>query len=164
LQSLRTMPAASTCPAANLHASHSYALTLAWCTSQVCLLGCGIATGWGAVYNTAQVKKGSSAAVFGLGAVGLACIEACVGVGCKRIFAIDTSPEKEAFAKDWGATDFVNPKARPLSPLLAQQILFVITLIASVKGSRTGHVPYVRMTRCRVCMCRLVEMHRSCRC
>ena len=78
---------------------------------QVCLLGCGISTGWGAVYNTAKVQEGSSAAVFGIGAVGLAVIEALVAAGATRIIAVDTNPEKEAVAREWGATDFINPKA-----------------------------------------------------
>ena len=65
------------------------------------------------MFNTAKVEKGTTAAVFGLGAVGLAVIEACVDAGCSRIFAVDTNPEKEAFAKDWGATDFINPKVQP---------------------------------------------------
>jgi S-(hydroxymethyl)glutathione dehydrogenase/alcohol dehydrogenase len=48
---------------------------------QVCLLGCGVATGWGAVLNTAKVQPGTSVAVFGLGAVGLAVIEAAKRAG-----------------------------------------------------------------------------------
>lgn len=77
---------------------------------KVCLLGCGVATGWGAVCNTAKVEKGATAAVFGIGALGLACIEALVEAKASRIIAIDTNPEKEAAAREWGATDFVNPK------------------------------------------------------
>lgn len=52
----------------------------------------GVATGWGAVYNTAQVQPGTSVAVFGLGAVGLAVIEAAKRAGATRIFAIDINP------------------------------------------------------------------------
>jgi len=54
---------------------------------QVCLLGCGVSTGWGAVFNTAKVQAGSTVAVFGLGAVGLAVIEAAKRAGAGRIFA-----------------------------------------------------------------------------
>ena len=79
---------------------------------KVCLLGCGVATGWGAVFNTAKVEKGCTAAVFGLGAVGLAVIEALKEAGAKKIYAIDTNPEKEQMAKDWGAHEFINPKVR----------------------------------------------------
>lgn len=77
---------------------------------KVCLLGCGVSTGWGAVHNTAQVEAGATVAVFGLGAVGLACIEAAVEAGAKRIIGIDTNDEKEAVAREFGATDFLNPK------------------------------------------------------
>ena len=61
---------------------------------KVCLLGCGVSTGWGAVHNTAQVEAGSTVAVFGLGAVGLACVEAAVEAGAKRVIAVDTNDEK----------------------------------------------------------------------
>lgn len=59
---------------------------------KVCLLGCGVATGWGAVYNTAEVQPGQSVAVFGLGSVGLAVIEAAQRAGATEIVAIDTNP------------------------------------------------------------------------
>jgi S-(hydroxymethyl)glutathione dehydrogenase/alcohol dehydrogenase len=80
---------------------------------KVCLLGCGVSTGWGAVHNTAQVEAGSTVAVFGLGAVGLACVEAAVEAGAKRIIAVDTNDDKEDVAREFGATDFVNPKKNP---------------------------------------------------
>merc|ERR1712226_1789972 len=76
---------------------------------KVALLGCGIATGWGAVHNTAKVHEGASVAVFGLGAVGLAVIEAAVEAKASRIIAVDINSAKFEAAKDWGATDFVNP-------------------------------------------------------
>ena len=76
---------------------------------KVCLLGCGVSTGWGAVHNTARVEEGSSVAVFGLGAVGLACVEAAVEAGATRIIAVDTNDEKEAVAREFGATDFREP-------------------------------------------------------
>ncbi|KAL4855154.1 Alcohol dehydrogenase class-3 [Chlorella vulgaris] len=89
---------------------------------KVCLLGCGVSTGWGAVYNTAKVTLGASVAVFGVGAVGLAVIEAAKRAGATRIFAVDTNPEKEAQAKKWGATDFVNPKDhdKPIQQVLIE--------------------------------------------
>ncbi len=49
-------------------------------------------------------------AVFGLGAVGLAVIEAAKKAGAARIFAVDINPEKFAAATEWGATDCINPK------------------------------------------------------
>merc|ERR1712100_664143 len=57
------------------------------------LLGCGVSTGLGAVWNTCDVEGGSSVAVFGLGAVGLACIQGAKMRGAKRIFAIDINKE-----------------------------------------------------------------------
>lgn len=74
------------------------------------LLGCGVATGLGAVWNTCDVEGGSSAAVFGLGAVGLSVIQGCQMRGCSRIFAIDMNPKKFEIAKQLGATDCLNPK------------------------------------------------------
>lgn len=64
------------------------------------------------MYNTAKVHEGATAAVFGIGAVGLAVIEALKASKASRIIAVDTNPGKEQFAREWGATDFVNPKAR----------------------------------------------------
>jgi Zn-dependent alcohol dehydrogenase len=81
---------------------------------KICLLGCGVSTGWGAVCNTAKVHKGATAAVFGIGTVGLAVIEALQECSAKRIIAVDTNPTKESMAREWGATDFVNPKV-PIS-------------------------------------------------
>merc|ERR1711937_922376 len=75
-----------------------------------CLLGCGISTGWGAVWNTAQVEKGATAAVFGIGAVGLSVIEGLVKTGASRIVAVDLLPEKLEIATKWGATDVINPQ------------------------------------------------------
>ena len=54
-----------------------------------CLLGCGVSTGWGAVWKTCDVERGATVAVFGLGAVGLAVIQAAQERGAKRIFAVD---------------------------------------------------------------------------
>ncbi|KAA9133980.1 S-(hydroxymethyl)glutathione dehydrogenase/class III alcohol dehydrogenase [Marinihelvus fidelis] len=77
---------------------------------KVCLLGCGITTGIGAVLNTAKVEPGSTVAVFGLGGIGLAVIQGAVMAGAERIVAIDMNPDKFDMAKALGATDFVNPK------------------------------------------------------
>ncbi|MQM37146.1 S-(hydroxymethyl)glutathione dehydrogenase [wastewater metagenome] len=77
---------------------------------KVCLLGCGITTGIGAVHNTARVEPGSTVAVFGLGAVGLSVIQGAVLAKAERIIAVDIEPGKFEFAGQLGATDFVNPK------------------------------------------------------
>ncbi|MBV6861051.1 S-(hydroxymethyl)glutathione dehydrogenase/class III alcohol dehydrogenase [Xanthomonas euvesicatoria] len=77
---------------------------------KVCLLGCGVTTGIGAVHNTAKVKPGESVAVFGLGGIGLAVIQGAVRAKAGRILAIDTNPGKFDLARSMGATDCINPK------------------------------------------------------
>lgn len=77
---------------------------------KICLLGCGVTTGIGAVLNTAKVEPGATVAVFGLGAIGLAVIQGAVMAKAGRIIAIDVNPDKFELAKQFGATDFVNPK------------------------------------------------------
>jgi S-(hydroxymethyl)glutathione dehydrogenase/alcohol dehydrogenase len=75
----------------------------------VCLLGCGVTTGIGAVLNTARVEPGSSVAVFGLGGIGLSVIQGAVMAGAERIIAVDTNPRKFTLARQLGATDTVDP-------------------------------------------------------
>lgn len=76
---------------------------------KVCLLGCGITTGIGAVLNTAKVKAGSTVAVFGLGGVGLSVIQGATMAKASRIIAIDINKEKFKLAKEMGATETINP-------------------------------------------------------
>mmetsp|Transcript_42144 Transcript_42144/g.101364 ORF Transcript_42144/g.101364 Transcript_42144/m.101364 type:complete len:385 (-) Transcript_42144:1407-2561(-) len=78
--------------------------------AKVCLFGCGVSTGLGAVWNTCKVETNSSVAVFGLGAVGLAVIQGAKMAGASKIIAIDVNPSKFDMAKKLGATDCVNPK------------------------------------------------------
>ncbi len=77
---------------------------------KVCLLGCGITTGIGAVLNTAKVEPGATVAIFGLGGIGLSVIQGAVMAQAKRIIVIDINPDKFEMAKQLGATDCVNPK------------------------------------------------------
>jgi len=77
---------------------------------KVCLLGCGISTGYGAVLNTAKAEPGSTVAVWGLGAVGLAVVMGAVKAKASRIIGVDTNPGKFKVAKEFGCTDCVNPK------------------------------------------------------
>ena len=77
---------------------------------KVCLLGCGITTGIGAVLNTARVEPGATVAVFGLGGVGLSAIQGATMAKAARILAIDINPDKFELAKQLGATDTVNPR------------------------------------------------------
>jgi S-(hydroxymethyl)glutathione dehydrogenase/alcohol dehydrogenase len=80
---------------------------------RICLLGCGVTTGIGAVLHTAKVEAGSSVAVFGLGGIGLSVIQGAVMAGAERIIAVDLNPRKFELARQLGATDFVNPKETP---------------------------------------------------
>ena len=78
--------------------------------AKVCLLGCGITTGIGAVLNTAKVEPGSTVAVFGLGGIGLSCIQGAVMAKAERIIGVDINPDKFEMAKQLGATECINPK------------------------------------------------------
>jgi S-(hydroxymethyl)glutathione dehydrogenase/alcohol dehydrogenase len=77
---------------------------------KVCLLGCGVTTGIGAVHNTAKVKPGDTVAVFGLGGIGLAVIQGAVQAGASRIIGVDVNPAKFELAREMGATDCINPR------------------------------------------------------
>ena len=77
---------------------------------KVCLLGCGVTTGMGAVINTAKVEPGSSVAIFGLGGIGLSAIIGAVMAKAERIIAIDINESKFDIAKKLGATECINPK------------------------------------------------------
>lgn len=81
------------------------------------LVGCGVTTGVGAVFNTAKVAPGSSVAVFGCGGVGLSVIQGAVIAGAERIIAIDTLPAKLDMAKRFGATDVLPAQEDVVKPL-----------------------------------------------
>ena len=89
---------------------------------KVCLLGCGVTTGIGAVHKTAKVKAGDTVAVFGLGGIGLAVIQGAVQAKASRIIGVDVNPSKEKLAREMGATDFVNPRdhSRPVQEVIAE--------------------------------------------
>ena len=77
---------------------------------EVCLLGCGVTTGMGAVLKTAKVQEGDTVAIFGLGGIGLSAIIGARMAGAGRIIGIDINESKFDLAKQLGATDLVNPK------------------------------------------------------
>lgn len=77
---------------------------------EICLLGCGVTTGMGAVLNTAKVEEGSTVAIFGIGGIGLSAIIGAVMAKASRIIAIDINESKFELAKKLGATDCINPK------------------------------------------------------
>lgn len=100
--SLGNMSEYTVCPAISVVAvSKSVPLRVA------ALIGCGVTTGVGAAINTAEVKSGSTVAVFGCGGVGIATIQGARIAGASRIFAIDVAPDKLELAKRFGATDLV---------------------------------------------------------
>lgn len=71
--------------------------------NKVCMIGCGVATGWGAAMNNTHVTPGSTVAVWGLGAVGLSVIQAAKIQGAGKIFGIDLNEQKFDIAKKFGA-------------------------------------------------------------
>jgi S-(hydroxymethyl)glutathione dehydrogenase / alcohol dehydrogenase len=77
---------------------------------KVCLIGCGVTTGLGAVINTAKVEPGANVVVFGLGGIGLNVIQGAKMVGANKIIGVDLNPDKRSLAELYGMTDFVNPK------------------------------------------------------
>ena len=77
---------------------------------EVCLLGCGVTTGMGAVMNTAKVEAGDTVAIFGLGGIGLSAVIGAAMAKASRIIAIDINESKFDLAKKLGATDCINPK------------------------------------------------------
>ena len=77
---------------------------------KVCLIGCGVTTGIGAVINTAKLEPGSNVVVFGLGGVGLNVIQAARMVGANMIVGVDLNPDKREMAEKFGMTHFVNPR------------------------------------------------------
>ncbi len=77
---------------------------------KICYIGCGVTTGIGAVLNTAKVEPGSNCVVFGLGGIGLNVIQGLRMVGAGRIVGVDINPAREATARAFGMTDFVNPE------------------------------------------------------
>lgn len=85
-----------------------------------CYIGCGVTTGVGAVIYTAKVEPNTRCVVFGLGGIGLNVIQGLKMVGAKQIVGVDLNPEREAMARKFGMTDFINPN--------------------QVKGELTGHI------------------------
>lgn len=62
--------------------------------NKVCMIGCGVSTGWGAAMNNSDVEAGSTVAVWGLGAVGLSVIQGAKIKGASTIYAIDINESK----------------------------------------------------------------------
>ena len=77
---------------------------------KICYIGCGVTTGIGAVIFTAKVEAGANVVVFGLGGIGLNVIQGAKLVGADKIIGVDINPGREAMARQFGMTHFVNPK------------------------------------------------------
>ena len=77
---------------------------------KVCYIGCGVTTGVGAVAFDAKVEPGSTVAIFGLGGIGLNVIQGAKMVGADRIIGVDLNPDREKLGRDFGMTDFINPR------------------------------------------------------
>lgn len=91
---------------------------------KVCLLGCGVTTGIGAVLNTAKIKEGSTVAVFGLGGIGLSVIQGAKMAKAEKIIGIDINNNKFSLAKKLGATHCINPQEEK-SPI--QEVIVKMT-------------------------------------
>jgi alcohol dehydrogenase len=86
--------------------------------AEAALFGCAVLTGVGAVVNTAKLQPGQTAAVIGLGGVGLASVLGAIASGARQVVAIDLSDDKLGLARQLGATDTVNAGA----PDAAEQV------------------------------------------
>ncbi|MBP6366581.1 MAG: S-(hydroxymethyl)glutathione dehydrogenase/class III alcohol dehydrogenase [Nitrosomonas sp.] len=80
---------------------------------KICYIGCGVTTGIGAVIYTAKVEAGANVAVFGLGGIALNVIQGARMVGANKIIGIDINPKREAMARKFGMTHFINPNDVP---------------------------------------------------
>ncbi|HHQ4760779.1 S-(hydroxymethyl)glutathione dehydrogenase/class III alcohol dehydrogenase [Aeromonas veronii] len=111
---------------------------------EVCLLGCGVTTGIGAVMNTAKVKEGESVAIFGLGGIGLSAVIGARLAKAGRIIAIDINESKFELARKLGATDCINPNDydRPIQEVIVELtdggVDFSFECIGNVKVMRAA--------------------------
>ena len=90
--------------------------------AEICLLGCGVTTGMGAVLKTAKVQKGDTVAIFGLGGIGLSAVIGAVMSGASRIIGVDINESRFALAKQLGATDCINSRNydRPIQEVIVE--------------------------------------------
>jgi len=107
------------------------------------LLGCGITTAWGAVVKQPGIA-GSTVAVFGCGCIGLGVINASTLVKASRIIAVDTNPAKEAWAKKFGATDFINPTTLPEGKRIQDYLVEITDGGLDYTFDATGNVHVMR--------------------
>ena len=111
---------------------------------EVCLLGCGVTTGIGAVMNTAKVKEGENVAIFGLGGIGLSAVIGARLAKAGRIIAIDINESKFELARKLGATDCINPNDydKPIQEVIVEMtdggVDFSFECIGNVKVMRAA--------------------------
>ena len=111
---------------------------------EVCLLGCGVTTGIGAVMNTAKVKEGENVAIFGLGGIGLSAVIGARLAKAGRIIAIDINESKFELARKLGATDCINPNDydKPIQEVIVELtdggVDFSFECIGNVKVMRAA--------------------------
>jgi S-(hydroxymethyl)glutathione dehydrogenase/alcohol dehydrogenase len=115
---------------------------------RVCLLGCGITTGYGAATITAGkgggVEAGSNIAVFGAGCVGLSVVQGCVRNKAGKIIVVDVNPAKKAWAEKFGATDFVNPTDLPQGQSIQEKLIEMTDGGCDYTFDCTGNVHVMR--------------------
>lgn len=110
---------------------------------KVCLFGCGVSTGLGAAWKTCNVQPGNTVAVFGLGAVGLAVIQACKMRKASRIFAVDINTAKFDIARDLGATECIDP-TQLLNTTIQSYIVSTTKWGVDFSFDATGNVQVMR--------------------
>ncbi len=112
---------------------------------EVCLLGCGVTTGMGAVLNTAKVEAGATVAIFGLGGIGLSAVIGATMAKASRIIAIDINESKFELARKLGATDCINPKNydKPIQQVIVELtdggVDYSFECIGNVNVMRSAH-------------------------
>ncbi len=114
---------------------------------QVALIGCGVTTGLGAVFNTARVRAGSTAAVIGCGGIGLSVIQGCRIAGAERIIAVDTAAWKLELAARLGATDVVDASAGNPVPAVVEMTAGGVAYAFEAIGTPATVRQAVRMAR-----------------
>ncbi|XP_057847928.2 alcohol dehydrogenase-like 6 [Cryptomeria japonica] len=89
---------------------------------KICVLGCGVATGFGAAWKVANIETGSTVVIFGLGTVGLSVAQGAKLRGASRIIGVDINPEKHERGKAFGITEFINPNdyKQPIQQVLKE--------------------------------------------
>lgn len=103
---------------------------------KICYIGCGVTTGIGAVINTAGVEIGATAAVFGLGGIGLNVIQGLRMAGADVIIGVDLNDGKAEMAKKFGMTHFVNPSK------IEGSVVDAIVAITKTEKDAFGGVDY----------------------